>query len=493
MIIQDLTPFLVQWPDTVVGRLATAFRLSVRELTLLLILFAVTLPGVSLRLYASDEVQYYSYLRSLWFDRDVSFDNEFRHFYDAGVARTEGFRETFLEPSTSTGLRRTFATIGPAILWAPLYSVADVGVRIARAFGSDVAADGFSKPYIAAVCVGSAVYGFLALLLSIRIARDLTGSGARAALAVWFGTPLLFYMYVAPGFAHATSAFAVALFIATWLRVRAADWPVRGVALLAASGALMTMVREQDAFLVAGPVVDYAGALLPRMAESRDAREQKRMVTRMLAAGVLALVTFIAVWSPQLAAYQALDQRFGPSPLVSRKMIWWSPHALQVLFSPEHGFVFWTPLAVAAFAGLVWLAVRQPPHRAMQRRVAVALLVMAVANIYVSGSVDSWSAAGAFGQRRFVNITPLLVIGLAVLFARARDAWPRRMLAAIVAVCVWWNLALMAQFGANLMNRQRLELGRNAYTAFVALPTMAPQLAYRYLFDRASFYQPPAR
>ena len=47
----------------------------------------------------------------------------------------------------------------------------------------------------------------------------------------------------------------------------------------------------------------------------------------------------------------------------------------------------------------------------------------------------------------------------------------------------------MAQFGANLMDRQRLQLSRNAYNSFVLVPREAPRLAYRYLFDRSSFYQ----
>ena len=40
---------------------------------------------------------------------------------------------------------------------------------------------------------------------------------AAAAVAAGLGTPLLFYMYVAPGLAHATSAFAVAAFVLAWL------------------------------------------------------------------------------------------------------------------------------------------------------------------------------------------------------------------------------------------------------------------------------------
>ncbi len=100
--------------------------------------------------------------------------------------------------------------------------------------------------------------------------------------------------------------------------------------------------------------------------------------------------------------------------------------------------------------------------------------------------------AGAFGQRRFVALTAPFVIGLAVLLARARRPWPRAGLAALVVLAAWWNLGLMVQFGAGLMDRQRLELGRNAYNTFVEVPRRLPGLAYRYMFDRGSFYRPAA-
>ena len=104
---------------------------------------------------------------------------------------------------------------------------------------------------------------------------------------------------------------------------------------------------------------------------------------------------------------------------------------------------------------------------------------MVVLQIYVSGSVESWTVAGAFGQRRFVALTILLTIGLAALIAAVpRGAW-RPALGAALGVGVWWNVALIAEFGTGLMNRQRLELRRNAYDAFVTLPQRLPNLAYR--------------
>ena len=109
---------------------------------------------------------------------------------------------------------------------------------------------------------------------------------------------------------------------------------------------------------------------------------------------------------------------------------------------------------------------------------------MFVAQIYLLGALDSWTSAGAFAQRRFVGATVFLVLGLTALFDAIAGRWQRRLLAAAVILAVCWNLALMALFGTQLMSRQRLELRRNAYDAFVTLPRLAPSLVHRYLFDR---------
>ena len=78
----------------------------------LIVAFVVSLPAVTVRFYASDEIEYFAYLRSMWFDGDLSFDNEYRYFYDRGIARGWGFKETFLGGTTATGLRVNFAPVG---------------------------------------------------------------------------------------------------------------------------------------------------------------------------------------------------------------------------------------------------------------------------------------------------------------------------------------------------------------------------------------------
>jgi hypothetical protein len=462
-------------------------RLTMRDLGVVAIVAVMTLPLLTTRLYASDEIQYFSYLRSLWFDRDLSFDNEYRALLARGVSVDSGFAETNLALVTDTGLRPNFGTIGSAILWAPFYAAGDVAARAMRASGRDVPVDGYSTPYVVAVCVGSAIYGLIALALSAAVARHLVRRRTWAVAAVLAGTPLVFYMFVAPVFAHATSAFAVALFVFVWLRVREA-WSAAGLVALGAAAGLMAMVREQDALLVIGPLLDIARALWRRRRPGGRLEPAPRLLALLAGAGAGLLAVL-----PQIWAYVVLNGRPGPSPLVSRKMSWHAPHAGGVLFSPEHGFLFWTPLAVLAVAGLALLVFQRRRDDPLSREagwIGVCAIAMIASQVYIAGSVESWTVAGSFGQRRFVALTPLLVLGIAALLAAA-PRWPRALrvsLHAAVLLCIWWNVGLMAQFGLHTMDRQRLSLGSNAWQTFVVLPREAPHIVAQYFTDRAAFY-----
>jgi|ETNmetMinimDraft_23_1059889.scaffolds.fasta_scaffold02682_7 hypothetical protein len=454
----------------------------------LVLVFLLSLPAVTTRLYASDEIQYFAYLRSLWFDHDVSFQNEYEYFYDRGIARARGFHETFLEFETPTGLRYNFGTIGSALLWAPFYAVGDLTARGMRLAGSGVAVDGFSQPYLSALAYGSAVYGLLAIAISMVIVRRLLGSGPAAGFVIWIGTPLLFYTHIAPGMAHACSAFAVALFTVVWLRVRR-SWSLPGIAALGAVTALMAMVREQDLLLAVGPAADFIWTAIANVRTSSDRIKAARswLIAACVGSGVSALV-----YLPQAMSYIVLNGRIGPPDVLTEKMNWLAPHGLQVLFSPEHGLFVWTPLLLVAAGGLLWMAWSAGDgvaDRIDTRRIGLILCLMVATQIYVTGSVDSWTAAGAFGQRRFVGLTVVWVVGLAAALQAIRSTALRRSAWAVCALSVWWNLGLMVQFGANLMDRQRLQPSRNAYNTFVVVPRAAPRLAYRYLFDRSSFYQ----
>ncbi len=471
-----------------------AARMRVTPWLLLTLVFLTSLPAVTVRFYASDEIEYFAYLRSMWFDGDLSFDNEYRYFYDRDIARGWRFKETFLDGETATGLRINFAPVGSAILWAPFYIVTDAAVKVARAAGVDVAADGYSTPYIAAVVYASALYGFLAIMLSAYAASRVIGADRAAtasALAIWIGTPLLFYMYLAPGFSHACSAFAVAAFVVLWLHVRR-EWTLWGVMALGGAAAVMGMVREQDLFIAIGPAVDFL------VWAWRDQRSPTRtdpgtIFIRAVAGTAAAAIAF----RPQLISYVVLFGRAAPSPTVQGKMSWSAPHIWQVLASPTNGLLFWTPIALPALLGLIWLAMGargiggsskvDPAERAW---LGVVCLMMVMTQIYVGGALDTWAGAGSFGQRRLVGLTVFFVVGLTAFTTMSSKPLTRYATSLLLVLAVWWNLGLTAQFGTRLMDRQRLNLSTNAYHNFVTIPRQLPALGYRFLRDRESFYGP---
>jgi len=219
---------------------------------------------------------------------------------------------------------------------------------------------------------------------------------------------------------------------------------------------------------------------------------------------IAAALGFVAAYAPQFLASSALHGHLGPSQVVARKMTWTSPHGLQVLFSPAHGFFAWTPLALVAIAGLVLLALGRTPvqpasgapstvSRDDAAWLGLLALILVALQAYVSGAVESWTVAGSFGQRRFVSLTPILTVGVAALLAWVSTARGRFMVSFLLALCVWWNIGLMVQFGTHTMDRQRLTLKQNAWTTFAVLPREAPVLVWRYLTDRSSFYNNPRR
>ena len=72
---------------------------------------------------------------------------------------------------TATGHLNNHFAIGPAILWSPFLVVAHAGVLICDALGAHIPANGFSRPYIVAMALATALYGFLALWISSQIVR----------------------------------------------------------------------------------------------------------------------------------------------------------------------------------------------------------------------------------------------------------------------------------------------------------------------------------
>jgi len=427
-----------------------------------LIASLLTLALVSTKIRGADEIEYYSHLRSAVFDRDLDFTNEYEHFYHANPQGLVGFKETFLDRrEPKTGRPINFAPIGSAIVWSPFFLAAHALVTNGVLKG---AADGFSPAYTGAVAYGSAllaIAGFVLAFFTLKRHLGVTeGLALTSILAVWFGTPALYYMTVAPAFAHAPSIFAVSLLFYLWLRAREKDRVVDWV-LMGLCAGLAVLIREQAVLFLIAPGLDLGIRLI------------KGDVRRSLERGVAVMGATGLVFTPQLLAYQALNGTFGPTQLVQRKMDFGSPHFFDVLVSPGHGLLLWTPFLLIAFLGLGRSIFRL-------KALGVFVTVALVAQVFINGSVLSWHQAGAFGSRRFVDSTVLFVIGVAF----GLMALKTRTQKIVVALAIWWNVSLMVQFGLKLMDRQKLDWPGVAVRQVTEVPMRIIDTARLYFTDQ---------
>jgi len=449
-------------------------------LAVCLLLLPLSVPRVAL----SDEVQYFAYLRSAFFDGDLDFRNEYEHFAAVGLqfgdtaVRDALLREDALNPNPATGLLRNVAPVGSAILWSPGFILADLFVRAANALGAAIPRDGYARPYILGVCYMTVLYCAVGLQLTYRLARRFADDFAAtvATLTVFLASPLVFYSYILMPWSHANGFFLFALFLTLWLRHwgRPGERGVGMWALLGLVGGLMAIVREQLGLLLIIPALEalgqYAG-LAQRTEWRAAARQLGRHLVFVAALGV--------ALAPQLLAYQILNGRPAPSATVGGKLIWTSPNFFNTLIDPGRGAFLWAPVLAIGLLGLAALGRRDG-------RLALLLLAGFLAQTYINGAFGTtWHLRGAFGFRRLIECTPIFALGLAALVGWVRPrvgVWP---ILAVAALLVYWNVGLIAQWALlRPAIRRDLIWGDMLRWQFVEVPRQVVGRLGALLFDR---------
>src|SRR5215210_6000947 len=121
-----------------------------RPLLALLVLFAALAPLVTQRIYASDEIQYFAYTHSLFFDGDLDFSNEYLHFYELDKVKFKNiYDDLYNKREPLTNLPLNVAPIGTGLFWMPSYALAHGFALAASSMGMKVATDGYATlPYI---------------------------------------------------------------------------------------------------------------------------------------------------------------------------------------------------------------------------------------------------------------------------------------------------------------------------------------------------------
>lgn len=417
-------------PSTTLG---TGLRSPARRRLAIAALLTLTFTAgvvAQLRLGArlqSDGFYYFAYLRSISFDRDVDFTNDYRML---GL----GDKPYLFEP-TVTGHAQSAWTIGPAIAWSPFFAVGHLVAKGLNARGQPVSIDGTSFPYRQAVCLAGLFYGVLGLWWCGRLASAYVRIpiALLATIGIGGGSFILWYLVKEPTMTHAASLAAVAGFCLLWSRTSQARSRSAWLALGLVAG-LMTDIRWQNAIFCLLPVLDLCRGCWSRSSEDRAPVRESLTGGSLFVAG--ALVAFL----PQMLAWKAIYGSFLAISPLGPQIRWTTPHIVDILWSSRNGLFATSPVTYLAALGLIAFAWRTP-------RIGVPALATVAAMVYFNAAIQDWWGSAAFGMRRFDGVLPFLTIGLAVALdwtERATARNPRFVLCLALAGLVLWNLTFMA-------------------------------------------------
>jgi hypothetical protein len=468
--------------------LATRARKSER---LLLLLFLLSLPLLN-PWVRGDGVGYYAFVRAPLIEHSLDFTKDYQY-------ANESFRGSRLDESgqpksefrTPTGHLENHFTVGPALLWSPFLLLAHAGVKLARALGSSVAADGFSAPYRIAMAFATAFYGFLGLLLAFRLARQYVEErwALLATIAIWWTSSLPVYMYFNPSWSHALSAFTVALFLWYWHKTLSSRSLSQWL-LLALIAALMLNVYYPNAMVLAVLVVEAMPQYLSafRRGAAVAASEAPRLPDLLLRHLFFGLVVFVCLLPTFITRYTIYGGAFESGYIPLKNWLWASPVFLAVLFSSNHGLLVWTPILLFAIAGLILFRWREP-------RVGLPFLAALLAFYLFIACYPDWAGISSYGNRFFVSLTTLFILGLAVFLDRfARTFRSRRVALAtvsiVLALFLLWNAGLMFQWGTHMVPaRGPISFSEMIHNQFFVVPRQLTANLYSYLFKRKALMQ----
>lgn len=407
---------------------AVVFR-ATRTLSLFALLFVV---GVACQLQLSARLQsdgfyYFAYLRSIAFDRDVDFTNDYKML---GL----GDKAHLFVP-TPTGHAQSAWTIGPAIVWAPFFAAAGPVARRLNDAGADVSTNGISYPYRQAVCIAGLVYGLLGCWFTYRVAAGLflRRYAALATTLVVCGSFMLWYLVKEPSMTHAPSMAGVAGFTWMWVATRERRSLWQWAALGAIAG-FITMIRWQNALFAIMPACDALVALV----SAARARDHVRLRST-LTAGALFTVCAALAFVPQMLAWRAIYGSYLAVSPVGPQIRWWDPHVVDILWSSRNGLFSWSPVIYVSAAGLMLFCIRRPG-------LGVPMFVSVGAMIYFNASIQDWWGSSGFGARRFDGTIPLFALGMATFIEHAvatARRFPFGMVSAAGALFLVWNIALV--------------------------------------------------
>jgi hypothetical protein len=378
----------------------------------------------------ADVVSYYSYLPAAFVYQDMSMHYVVgdTFFQDKvwGVIWKDGF-----------GPVQKY-TMGMSAMHLPFFLA---GHAAAHLFGYPV--DGYSKPYTFALQLSAVFFLFFGLFFLRKVLLRYFSDRVTALvlLLLAFGTNLFYYTAGHAAMPHVALFFLVSLLM--HLTIRFYENPSWRLALLLGlTGSLITLIRPNHLLLWLIPALYGIYNQSTLKSRLQFFRKNFRYYLSWPVIGFIVLL-------PQLFYWQYLTDHWVYYSYGEEGFFWGNPQVWRTLFSFRNGWLIYTPLMALGLIGLVFL-------RRFAREWTIAVITIFVLGSYVISSWWCWWYGGNFGNRVFIDLYPLLSLGLAATISRLHHVtvqyWQKYALLAVAVLFVALNLFQTLQYTRGLIH-----------------------------------------
>ena len=378
----------------------------------------------------SDAEGYYAYLRAVFINHDLGHEKP---------------NPTYLHAVPEGTLNKYFA--GEAVMLTPFFLAAHGWAHL-----SGAATDGLSTPYTRAVGLAALTYALLGLLAFRALLRALRMNEPALTvtlLTVGFGTQLVQYACIQPGWSHVYSFCMVSVFLLLTMRLAAEPQPWRATVWGLSLGMIVLLRPVNGLVVLAIPIILGNGtAAFIRCLLGR----WKLLLSSSLAGSAVMLIQCV-LWYAQVRHFIA-DGYQGEG------FHWDRPEIIQVLIGFRRGLFLWTPVMLfPAFSILVlWRT---------DRVRAVATSAYWAVNTYVISSWWIWYYGSGWGARVFIDHYPVLFLPLALVLSRwsndPHSRWPWRGMLAMLTVASLFTMAQFYQYNHRMFHPEAMDSQKYAW------------------------------
>lgn len=330
-----------------------------------------------------DTRAYYSYLPAIFVKHDLTITDSTLHY--TNVVGKRIFNKHF---------------IGPAVLWSPFFLATLEYSKMRYGF-----ADTNSVLFVKGIGIAALFWLFTGLYCLWKTLKYFNISGSVIALTLFllfFGTNLFYYSFQQYMMAHLYSFSMLSVFLYAGIIYSASG---RKIYLVLASMAFALSVIIRPTSVCILPL------LLPLMCDGIPKTIRVFFNRKSLLIGLSVVLPILFL---QSLAWYLQTGRWLVRAYSGEGFYFLHPQLFNVLFSFQNGWFIYSPLALVSLFGFSGL------YRA--NKVAFYSSIAVIATwIYLVASWWCWAYQAGFGHRAFIDIYPVVAIGMAHLFSSVQN------------------------------------------------------------------------